>query len=65
MLWWLPDSPMRATCWSPEDRILIAERVRKNDTGIQNREFKVCTYFSSDMVDILKNRLDLSSWSVT
>ncbi|KAJ6629145.1 MFS general substrate transporter [Mycena sp. CBHHK59/15] len=41
VLWWLPDSPMRATCWSPEDRLLIAERVRKNETGIQNREFKV------------------------
>ncbi|KAJ7628862.1 MFS general substrate transporter [Roridomyces roridus] len=40
VLWWLPDSPMRATCWSPEDRLLIAERVRKNETGIQNREFK-------------------------
>ncbi|KAF7355160.1 MFS general substrate transporter [Mycena sanguinolenta] len=26
VLWWLPDSPMRATCWSPEDRLLIAER---------------------------------------
>lgn len=32
---------MRARCWSPEDRLLIAERVRKNDTGIQNKEFKV------------------------
>ncbi|KAJ7781402.1 major facilitator superfamily domain-containing protein [Mycena metata] len=41
VLWWLPDSPMRATCWSPEDRLLIAERVRKNETGIQNREFKL------------------------
>ncbi|KAI0321867.1 MFS general substrate transporter [Amylostereum chailletii] len=38
--WWLPDSPMRATCWSKEDRHLIAERVRKNETGIQNKEFK-------------------------
>lgn len=56
---------MRATCWSLEDRILVAERVRKNDTGIQNREFKVCTYFLSDKVGILKNRPDLSSWSVT
>ncbi|KAI0749976.1 major facilitator superfamily domain-containing protein [Daedaleopsis nitida] len=37
---YLPDSPMRATCWSPEDRLLIAERVRKNETGIQNKEFK-------------------------
>lgn len=37
---------MRATCWSPEDRVLIAERVRKNETGIQNKEFKV----SQDLV---------------
>ncbi|KAG5637016.1 hypothetical protein H0H81_006116 [Sphagnurus paluster] len=41
VLWWLPDSPMRAQCFSKEDRLLLAERVRKNDTGIQNREFKV------------------------
>ncbi|KAI0796497.1 MFS general substrate transporter [Abortiporus biennis] len=41
IFFWLPDSPMRATCWSKEDRILIAERVRKNETGIQNREFKM------------------------
>ncbi|KAJ4493006.1 MFS general substrate transporter [Lentinula edodes] len=39
--WWLPDSPMRAKCFSPEDRILMAERVRKNETGIQNKEFKL------------------------
>ncbi|KAF8915909.1 major facilitator superfamily domain-containing protein [Mucidula mucida] len=39
--YWLPDSPMRAKCWSQEDRILIAERVRKNETGIQNKEFKM------------------------
>ncbi|KAI0788139.1 major facilitator superfamily domain-containing protein [Fomes fomentarius] len=37
---YLPDSPMRAKCWTPEDRLLIAERVRKNETGIQNKEFK-------------------------
>jgi MFS family permease len=40
VLWWLPDSPMRAKCFSPEDRLLLAERVRKNETGIQNKEFK-------------------------
>ncbi|KAF7433247.1 hypothetical protein PC9H_005197 [Pleurotus ostreatus] len=39
--WYLPDSPMRARCFSPEDRLLLAERVRKNDTGIQNKDFKV------------------------
>ncbi|KAJ7283840.1 major facilitator superfamily domain-containing protein [Mycena rebaudengoi] len=47
VLWWLPDSPMRATCWSPEDRLLIAERVRKNETGIQNREFKYYQAFEA------------------
>ncbi|KAF8897383.1 MFS general substrate transporter [Infundibulicybe gibba] len=40
VLWWLPDSPIHAKCFSPEDRVLMAERVRKNDTGIQNKEFK-------------------------
>lgn len=32
---------MRARCFSKEDRLLMAERVRKNETGIQNKEFKV------------------------
>lgn len=41
VLWWLPDSPMRAKCFTPEDRLLMAERVRDNETGIQNKEFKV------------------------
>ncbi|EJD48810.1 MFS general substrate transporter [Auricularia subglabra TFB-10046 SS5] len=41
VLWWLPDSPMRAKCWTQEEKLLIAERVRDNDTGIQNREFKM------------------------
>ncbi|CAI7597436.1 unnamed protein product [Penicillium pancosmium] len=40
VLWWMPDSPMRATCYSETDRILIIERVRANQTGIQNRKFK-------------------------
>ncbi|KAJ5288717.1 MFS general substrate transporter [Penicillium angulare] len=40
VLWWMPDSPMRAKCYSEEDRILIIERVRANQTGIQNRKFK-------------------------
>ncbi|ETW84549.1 major facilitator superfamily [Heterobasidion irregulare TC 32-1] len=43
VLWWLPDSPMRARCFSKEDRLLMAERVRKNETGIQNKEFKALT----------------------
>lgn len=39
--WYLPDSPMRAKCFSKEDRILMVERVRANETGIQNKEFKM------------------------
>ncbi|KAH8925564.1 MFS general substrate transporter [Atractiella rhizophila] len=40
VLYWLPDSPMRAKCWSMEDRVKMVERVRANDTGIQNKQFK-------------------------
>lgn len=38
--WWMPDSPMRAKCFSKEDRALMIERVRANQTGIQNRKLK-------------------------
>ena len=38
--WWMPDSPMRAKCFSEEDKRLMVERVRDNQTGIQNRTFK-------------------------
>lgn len=38
--YWMPDSPMRAKCWSEEDKRLMVERVRSNQTGIQNRVFK-------------------------
>ncbi|KAL4938380.1 hypothetical protein BDV06DRAFT_226061 [Aspergillus oleicola] len=38
--WWLPDSPMKAKCFSEEDKRLMVERVRHNDTGIQNKKFK-------------------------
>lgn len=54
VFWWLPDSPMRAKCFSPEDRLLMVERVRKNETGIQNKEFK--TY---QAIEALK---DLKTW---
>ncbi|KAF5370127.1 hypothetical protein D9758_001202 [Tetrapyrgos nigripes] len=54
---WLPDSPMRATCFSKEDRILIAERVRKNETGIQNKEFK--------MHQVMEALRDPTVWAVT
>ncbi|KAJ3808779.1 major facilitator superfamily domain-containing protein [Lentinula aff. lateritia] len=60
--WWLPDSPMRATCFSPEDRILMAERVRKNETGIQNKEFKVSTLINGISIEAFKDPI---VWSVT
>lgn len=40
VLWWLPDSPMRAKCFSEEDKHLMVERVRTNQTGIQNKAFR-------------------------
>ncbi|EIN10598.1 MFS general substrate transporter [Punctularia strigosozonata HHB-11173 SS5] len=55
--WWLPDSPIRAKCWSVEDRHLIAERVRANNTGLQNKEFK--TY------QALEALRDPTVWMVT
>lgn len=38
--WYLPDSPMSAKCFSEEDKRLMIERVRHNETGIQNKEYK-------------------------
>ncbi|RDW72337.1 putative MFS transporter [Aspergillus mulundensis] len=38
--WYIPDSPMKAKCFSEEDKRLMVERVRANDTGIQNKTFK-------------------------
>ena len=40
VLYWLPDSPMRAKCFSEEDKKLMVERVRSNQTGLQNRVFR-------------------------
>ncbi|KAI5294223.1 hypothetical protein KEM52_004442 [Ascosphaera acerosa] len=37
---WMPDSPMRAKCFSEEDKKLMVERVRENQTGLQNRKFR-------------------------
>ncbi|GKT66783.1 allantoate permease [Colletotrichum tofieldiae] len=40
VLWWMPDSPMKAHCFSEEDKKLLVERVRSNRTGLQNRKFR-------------------------
>ncbi|KAL4819352.1 major facilitator superfamily domain-containing protein [Aspergillus spinulosporus] len=38
--WYIPDSPMKAKCFSEADKRLMVERVRANDTGIQNKRYK-------------------------
>ena len=40
VMYWLPDSPTRAKCFTAEEKRDMIERVRDNQTGIQNREFK-------------------------
>lgn len=40
VIWYLPDSPMRAKCFSEQDKHLMVERVRSNQTGLQNRHFR-------------------------
>ncbi|KAL1640822.1 hypothetical protein SLS58_006645 [Diplodia intermedia] len=40
VLFWLPDSPMRAKCFSEDDKRLMIERVRSNQTGLQNKTFR-------------------------
>lgn len=40
VLIFLPDSPMRAKCWSDEKKTLILERLRVNEQGVQDRRFK-------------------------
>ncbi|KAI8139580.1 major facilitator superfamily domain-containing protein [Fennellomyces sp. T-0311] len=40
VLFFMPDSPMRAKCYSEEDKKLMVERVRSNQTGLQNRVWR-------------------------
>lgn len=40
VIWWMPDSPMRAKCFKEEDKHLMVERVRANQTGLQNKQFR-------------------------
>lgn len=37
---WMPDSPMRAKCFNEDDKRLMIERVRSNQTGLQNKQFR-------------------------
>lgn len=36
----MPDSPMRAKCFTEEEKRLMVERVRGNRTGLQNKKFR-------------------------
>jgi hypothetical protein len=40
VFFWLPDSPMRAKCFSETDKALMIERVRSNQTGRRNKTFR-------------------------
>jgi hypothetical protein len=46
----MPDSPMRAKCFSEQDKRLMIERVRTNQTGLQNRRFR-----KEQMIEALKD----------
>lgn len=41
VLIWMPDSQTKAKCFSEEDKALMIERVRQNQTGIQSRVWRV------------------------
>ncbi|KAH8150480.1 uncharacterized protein LAJ45_05693 [Morchella importuna] len=40
VLVYMPDSPMRAKCFTEDDKKLMVERVRQNQTGLQNKVFR-------------------------
>jgi sugar phosphate permease len=46
----MPDSPMRAKCYSEEDKKLMVERVRTNQTGLQNK-----TYRKEQIIEALRD----------
>ena len=54
VLYWLPDSPMRATCYSEEDKHLMVLRVQENKTGIQNKRWR-----KDQAIEAL---LDIKTW---
>ena len=54
VLVYMPDSPMRASCFSEEDKKLMVERVRDNQTGLQNKTFR-----KEQVVEALTDRQSL------
>jgi hypothetical protein len=43
----MPDSPMRAKCYTEEDKKLMVERVRSNQTGLQNKKFRKDQFYEA------------------
>lgn len=41
LFFFLPDSPMKAKCFTQDQKRLMIERVRANETGIQNKKYKL------------------------
>ena len=41
LLWFMPDSPLKARFLTPEERILAIERIRINQQGVGNHHFKL------------------------
>lgn len=40
VFFYMPDSPMRAKCYTEADKRLMVERVRENQTSLQNKVFR-------------------------
>jgi MFS family permease len=47
VLIYMPDSPMRAKCYTEEDKKLMVERVRSNQTGLQNKKFRKDQFYEA------------------
>jgi len=40
LIWVFPDTPQEAKGWSPEDKRVLLERIRRDNSGTENRQFK-------------------------
>ncbi|KAK4050907.1 hypothetical protein OIO90_004883 [Microbotryomycetes sp. JL221] len=40
VLWWMPSTPVTAKCFNEQDRTLLLERVRENQSGVQSKVFR-------------------------
>jgi MFS family permease len=47
VMWYCPDSPTKAKCFSEEDKLLMVERVRANDQGIKNTKWNKAQFIEA------------------